>query len=169
MSDPFRDNPLPTGPILGAGVLVAFALAAVLAVRLGGFGASQADDAAAIATRELRFADQADGSIAVYDAQTRRQIDVVLPGTSGFLRGTLRGLARERRRSDIGQEPPFQLVARADGRLTLIDPATGRRIDLESFGPANTDAFARYLPKREATVQGAHPADSGTAFPRSSS
>ena len=149
MSDPFRDNPLPTGPILGAGLLIGFVLVAVFAVRAAGGSASQADDAAGIATRDLRFADQADGGIAVIDAANGRQIDVVLPGTSGFLRGTLRGLARDRKRQDIGAEPPFRLIGRADGRLTLVDPATGRRVDLESFGPTNTDAFARYLPKRE--------------------
>jgi putative photosynthetic complex assembly protein len=149
VSDPFRDNPLPTGPILGAGLLIGFVLVAVIAVRTGGLSASQADDAAGIASRDLRFADQADGGIAVIDAANGRQIDVVLPGTSGFLRGTLRGLARDRKRQDIGAEPPFRLIGRADGRLTLVDPATGRRVDLESFGPTNTDAFARYLPRRE--------------------
>lgn len=150
MGDPFRDHPLPAGPILGAGLLAGFALLAVFAVRTAGWSPSQADDAPGIATRDLRFADRDDGSIAVFDAASGRQVDVVLPGTSGFLRGTLRGLARERRRQDIGAEPPFRLVGRADGRLTLLDPATGRRVDLESFGPTNTEAFARYLPKRDA-------------------
>ncbi len=149
MGDPFRDHPLPTAPILAAGALVGFALLAVAAVRVAGWNASQAEDAAPVAARDLRFADQPDGGIAVIDAASGRQIDVVLPGTSGFLRGTLRGLARDRKRQDIGEEPPFRLIGRADGRLTLLDPATGRRVDLESFGPTNTDAFARYLPKRE--------------------
>jgi putative photosynthetic complex assembly protein len=149
MGDPFRDNPLPTGPILGAGLLIGFVLVAVIGVRTAGWSASQADDAASVSTRDLRFADRDDGSIAVFDAASGRQIDVVLPGTSGFLRGTLRGLARDRKRQEIGAEPPFRLIGRADGRLTLVDPATGRRVDLESFGPTNTDAFARYLPKRE--------------------
>mgnify|MGYP006276983711 CR=1 FL=1 len=44
-----------------------------------------------------------------------------------------------------GAEQPFQLIARADGRLTLADPVTGQRIDLESFGPANAGVFARLL------------------------
>lgn len=147
MGDPFRDHPLPTGPLLGAGLLVALTLASVLTFRAVGGNASQAPDAAPIAQRDLNFEDRDDGSIAVFDAATGRQVDVVLPGTSGFLRGALRGLARDRRRQDIGPEPPFRLVGRADGRLTLVDPATGRRIDLESFGPANSDAFARYLPE----------------------
>lgn len=149
MGDPFRDHRLPTGPLLGAGLLVLLTLGSVLAYRATGGSASQAVDAAPLVQRDLRFEDRDDGSIAVIDAASGRQVDVVLPGTSGFLRGALRGLARDRRRQDIGAEPPFRLVGRADGRLTLEDPATGRRIDLESFGPTNSDAFARYLPPRE--------------------
>ncbi|NBT80006.1 MAG: photosynthetic complex assembly protein PuhC, partial [Betaproteobacteria bacterium] len=34
---------------------------------------------------------------------------------------------------------------RQDGRLTLIDPSTGRTIDLESFGAINANNFARLL------------------------
>ena len=34
----------------------------------------------------------------------------------------------------------------ADGRLTLVDPGTGRRVDLESFGPTNSAVFAQLLP-----------------------
>jgi hypothetical protein len=34
------------------------------------------------------------------------------------------------------------LIGRTDGRLTLQDPSTGQRIDLESFGPTNAAVFA---------------------------
>ena len=40
---------------------------------------------------------------------------------------------------------PFKLIARTDGRLTLFDPVTGQRIDLESFGPTNAAVFAPFL------------------------
>jgi putative photosynthetic complex assembly protein len=66
-------------------------------------------------------------------------------GEAGFLRGALRALARERRKRDLGAEAAFELIARGDGRLTLNDPATGERIDLESFGPTNFATFARLL------------------------
>ena len=55
---------------------------------------------------------------------------------------TLRALARERQRASLGQEAPFWLIGRTDGRLTLQDPSTGQRIDLESFGPSNAAVFA---------------------------
>ena len=54
-------------------------------------------------------------------------------------------MARERRKQGLGAEPAFELVARADGRLTLLDPSTGERVDLESFGPTNAATFARLL------------------------
>jgi putative photosynthetic complex assembly protein len=57
----------------------------------------------------------------------------------------LRALARERQKRDLGAGPAFELIARADGRLTLNDPATGERLDLESFGPTNAAVFARLL------------------------
>jgi putative photosynthetic complex assembly protein len=57
----------------------------------------------------------------------------------------LRAMARERRKQGLGAEPAFELIARADGRLTLSDPATGERVDLESFGPTNAGVFARLL------------------------
>jgi putative photosynthetic complex assembly protein len=54
-------------------------------------------------------------------------------------------LAQERKRRDIDSKPPFELIARQDGRLTLMDPSTGRTIDLESFGAINAKHFARLL------------------------
>lgn len=138
---------VPRGPLIGAGVLVTLAIVAAAAVRLTGLGASHEPDAAAVTVRELRFEDRADGSIAVLDA-AGRPVTTVASGTGGFLRGTLRGLARERRREGIDAGPPFRLVGRADGRLTLEDPATGRRVDLESFGPTNAAVFADLIATR---------------------
>jgi putative photosynthetic complex assembly protein len=122
------------------------ALAALLGaswVRLSGVPI-RAPDAPAVAERALRFEDQADGGVAVIDPRTGQTVDTVT-GQAGFVRGTLRGLARERKRNGLGSEQPFLLIGRADGRLTLQDPATGRVIDLESFGPVNAAVFSRLL------------------------
>ncbi|MFN5254812.1 MAG: photosynthetic complex assembly protein PuhC, partial [Limnohabitans sp.] len=75
------------------------------------------------------------------DAQSRQNV-ARFSGEQGFLRSTLRALARERQREKISAEAPFLLIGRTDGRLTLLDPATGQRIDLESFGPSNAAVFA---------------------------
>jgi len=107
-------------------------------------------DAAAVSVREFRFEDRADGSIAVLDASGRQLVDTVAPGTNGFLRGTLRGLARERKRQGVGPEVPFRMVGHADGKLTLEDPGTGRRVDLGSFGPTNAAVFAQIMASHDA-------------------
>ena len=99
-------------------------------------------DASPAQVLQLRFEDRSDGSIAVIDYKTGKQIDVV-QGEAGFVRGTLRGLAQERKRRGLDSGPPFELIYRADGRLTLSDTATGRLVDLESFGPTNASTFFR--------------------------
>lgn len=112
-------------------------------IRLSGFEIRE-PDAPAIQTRLLAFRDQPDGSVAVIDAKTGVTFDAIT-GEAGFARGTLRGFARDRRVRGIGPEAPLHLTARADGRLTLFDPETGRIVDLESFGPINASAFSRFL------------------------
>lgn len=144
MSDHFS-TPFPRGPLIGAALLVGAVLCGTAGVRMTGLGASHTPDAPTVAERFFRFEDRSDGSIAVIDAGPNRVVDAVPPGTNGFLRGTLRGLARERKREGIGPEQPFHLLGHADGRLTLEDPTTGRRVDLESFGPTNAAVFARLL------------------------
>jgi putative photosynthetic complex assembly protein len=52
---------------------------------------------------------------------------------------------RDRKRRGLGPEVPFRLTAHADGRLTLVDPATGRLVALEAFGADNAGAFAKLL------------------------
>lgn len=136
-------------PALPLGALAALVLASVLgvaAVRLSGVSPQQQADASTVSLRQLRFEDGTDGSIAVRDAVSGALLDTIAPGTNGFLRSTMRGLVRERKRQGLGPGQPFELLGRADGRLTLVDPGTGRRIDLESFGPSNAAVFARLLP-----------------------
>jgi len=134
---------MPRGPLLAVGALLLAVLIGVAAVRLSGTDI-RTPDAPAVAQRSLRFEDRPDGSVAVLDARNGQQIESI-HGEAGFLRGALRAMARERRKQGLGAEPAFELVARADGRLTLLDPSTGERIDLESFGPTNAAAFARLL------------------------
>jgi len=66
-------------------------------------------------------------------------------GEQGFLRGTLRALARDRRMRNLTSEAPFELALFKDGRLSIIDTLTGKGIDLEAFGPDNVAVFAKIL------------------------
>ncbi len=104
-----------------------------------------------ISSRLLRFEDRADGAVLVYDAAAHPTDADASPlavetGENGFLRGVLRGFARTRHLDQVAAAAPFELTAWADGRMTLVDPATGRHADLEAFGPANVPVFSRLLP-----------------------
>lgn len=123
--------------------LLLFTLGAVALTRITGNGPDQLA-AATIAERLLRFEDSANGGVAVIDGETG-QLLTTMTGEQGFLRGSLRALARDRISRKVGPEQPFKLIARTDGRLTLFDPVTGQRIDLESFGPTNAAVFAPFL------------------------
>jgi putative photosynthetic complex assembly protein len=125
------------------GILVLVALAGTAAVRLSGVAIHE-PDAETIKSRALRFEDGPAGSVQVIDAQTGATA-ASITGEQGFLRGTLRAMARERRKAGAGGEQPFDLLLRADGRLTLFDPVTRERIDLESFGPTNQAVFSRLM------------------------
>jgi putative photosynthetic complex assembly protein len=148
---------VPRGPLLGIALLIGLTILAVATMRLSGVEVSSRSQAAVVAERTLRFEDGPDGSVRVLDVrpgagagETATVLQVIEPGNGGFLRGALRALVRERRGAGLGQETPFRLVAHADGRLTLEDPATSRRVDLESFGPTNAAAFAQLLARPQA-------------------
>jgi putative photosynthetic complex assembly protein len=145
VTTPSRPHPdaLPRGLLIAIAAMVVITLIGVASVRLSGVSI-HTPDASPVASRSLRFEDGPDGSVAVLDGKTGREVERV-QGEAGFLRGALRALARERRMRNLGSDAPFELIARTDGRLTLSDPATGERIDLESFGHTNAAAFARLL------------------------
>jgi putative photosynthetic complex assembly protein len=139
---------MPRPVLYGAAALVAFALTMATAARLSTPDPAQAQVARALVQRDLRFEDRSDGGVNVIDAGSKRVIEIVAPGTNGFLRGALRGLARQRRLQGLGSEAPFRLTARSDGSLQLLDLATRQYIDLNSFGPTNSGVFAKLLTVR---------------------
>jgi putative photosynthetic complex assembly protein len=138
-----------------AGAMVVVSLLSVATVRLTGNGPDQRRAAlgepAAPVERPLRFEDRANGAVAVIDARTGEKV-AAFEGEQGFVRGALRALARHRKARGIGSEEPFELQVKPDGALTLLDPATGERIDIGSFGPTHAAAFAGLLaPSGQAT------------------
>ena len=146
MSEPFKDQQFPRGALIGAACLVGFTLVVTAAARITGFDASVVPDAEArIDSRVLNFEDRQDGAVVVRDPESGQVVEVLAPGTNGFVRAVLRGFARERRSMDIGAGPPFELILWSDGRLALHDPATGRSAQMNAFGPTNLQAFAQLL------------------------
>jgi len=139
-----RFDRLIANPVVVGGAMIAITLAVVL-----GPGLYQPQDAPTgmrLASRELRFEDRPDGSVAIVDARNGALVSLVPPGEGGFVRATLRGLARERRMNDAGgAEVPFRVSVWQDGRLTLEDTATGRLVDLGAFGQTQIQTFARLV------------------------
>jgi putative photosynthetic complex assembly protein len=140
--------PFPRPILAVAGTVIALSIMTAAAGRMTG-AANSPPTAAAIASRDLLFRDQPNGGVAVYDARdVSAPIDMIAPETNGFLRATMRGLARQRLRQDADREVPFRLTGWADGRLTLEDPTTGRAVEMEAFGITNEAVFARLLTAR---------------------
>lgn len=135
---------IPRPLLIGAGLLMLLTI-----VLAGVVSREKAERAArpvvAEQVRDLRFEDGNDGSVQVFDAQSGLTVAALPPGTHGFVRGTMRGLARERRQHNEGSRLAFRLTSWSNGQLTLDDLATGRRIVLSSFGPVNANDFAKLL------------------------
>jgi putative photosynthetic complex assembly protein len=136
-------------------VLIGFAVIVISSIALAGIGRQtgiydNTPKSTPVVARDLFFRDQPDGSVLVFDARfPQAPIEVVPPATNGFLRATVRGLARQRLRQDVGPAIPFRLTEWADGRLTLEDPVTHRKVEMEAFGITNEEAFARIITAKE--------------------
>jgi putative photosynthetic complex assembly protein len=145
MQNTHSESPLGHGtpwPVRAIGGFLALTLAAVAWQSQFGGGPVAAETPSVQWQRSLRFEDRPNGDIAVLDATTQREV-AHFQGEQGFLRGSLRALARERQRSGMGPQAPFELTGHVDGRITLRDTATGQRIALESFGPTNSAVFSQ--------------------------
>jgi len=128
---------------LGIGLHPRLAVGSVAAVPVETMPRPEPVALKSVGMRRLRFVDAPDKSVQVLDADTGAEVYRVV-GEAGFVRGILRGMARERRRLGKGPEQPFELSLDA-GLLTLRDLATGGHVELTAFGPTNAGDFARML------------------------
>ena len=138
-------------PVRLLGSLLLLVLLAVGWARWQGV-AVRFEDAPPLWQRELTFVDAPNGDVLALDAGNGATV-ARFAGEQGFVRGTLRALARERNRRGLGADAPLQLVGQSDGRLTLSDPSTGERIGLEAFGSSNLAVFAALHPPGHARPQ----------------
>jgi len=154
MSDPHPHQWISPRAIMAASAVVVFALVATTVGRFADVGVTRISEQASPAmSRELRFEDQENGSLAVLAADEGHVIHVVEPGTGGFVRGVLRGLGRDRKLRGMDQDSVYRLTRWEDGRLSFTDTATGVRIDLEPFGPTNIESFAVMLRSDSVAMQ----------------
>jgi putative photosynthetic complex assembly protein len=152
MSD-FRNEKFPVGALYGAAGLIGLTMAVVFGIRLGVLpGRPTAPElrvekqVAIVSTRQFRFADRKDGALIATDAKSNEVALILEPGSnSGFIRGVMRGLMRERQLHEVPRDGAVTVTQWADGALTLKDDSTGRVIELGSFGDTNRAAFAQLL------------------------
>lgn len=141
-----HEQRVPKAALLGAAGLILATLALSAEARMEQLSEARVATAPAVqASVDLRFEDRPDGSVAVLDAATGREVEVVPPAQGGFVRGVMRGMFRTRMLESIPQDSAFRLMRLVDGSLVLEDPRSGRRVDLRSFGATNHEAFARLL------------------------
>jgi putative photosynthetic complex assembly protein len=139
---------IPKSVVIFFAGLIAASVIFVTIARLNGSGQGIQASAPIALTRTLLFEDRKDGSVGIWEPNKRDAMTILPGGTNGFIRATMRGLARERKRMGEDMSKPFQLSSHTDGTLTLNDTATGRMIDLGSFGVTNAQDFARLLPQQ---------------------
>jgi putative photosynthetic complex assembly protein len=158
MSHAHHNEPFPRRALIGAGALVGTTLLLTGAVSLGLIAKPKNAEQVRVenglrpaASRTLTFADVEGGGLEILDVGSGSVATVIQPGEqSGFIRGVLRGLMRERRMAGLSLTAPFDLTLWENGRLSLRDTLTGRTIELGSFGADNRNAFLRLVqPKVE--------------------
>jgi putative photosynthetic complex assembly protein len=147
-----HDPTVPRGALIGAAAVLVFTMAMAGATKVGWLPHSADPDASRAAqnvqpaqSRELRFSDRADGAVVVSDAGSGEVVKVVEFGQGGFLRATMRRMAKARIAAGIGAEPPFKLTLWDNGALSLSDPQTGRTAEIHGFGADHSKIFADML------------------------
>jgi hypothetical protein len=95
-------EPFPRGVLIAVGILLTGVILVAGTARWMKLRAAQPASASAsyrlapASTIDLAFSDAADGSVSVRESGSGRLLKVLAPGTNGFVRGVLRGLAQNR-------------------------------------------------------------------------
>lgn len=129
--------------------IAAVLAAAVILAYAGRQDALTPQDASTLATPiralDIRFEEDAEGTIQVVAGETGAVLRTLPPGEGGFMRGVLRPLRRERMRMEVASDAPYRLVRWSDGRLTLADAGADLVMDIAAFGATSVAAFASLL------------------------
>lgn len=148
MHDHAHDAPIPRLLLRAVMGLVLFSIVAVLVGQFTERGLVMNPPVTAAEEVQLTFEAQPGGDMIVRNGETGVTVAVLAADGDGFIRGVLRGMERGRALARLSHQPTYLLIRSTDGRLTISDPETGERIDLNGFGADNLAAFARLLPSR---------------------
>ncbi len=162
MTTTTRQASIPRWFVIGTAALMLTTVLGAGLARFSGVGISRVADSAVIGTVELWVDEQRDGSALVRHVATGKTLDVLPADGGGFVRGLVRGMFRQRLLSEQARTLPFQISQREGPKYFLFDPATGTRMELDGFGPTNTQTVARlYQAGRNAQIGGGKQASGG--------
>lgn len=136
--------------LIGMGLMVIFSIVAAAFGRMTDIGTVRNPTTVPVSIRDISYLRADDETITIVDARSGEAIKTLAPQEGGFLRGSLRGIDRDRKLRGIALEQPWRLILWEDGALTLSDTVTGQRINLNGFGATNAAAFAALLDTRRA-------------------
>lgn len=137
------------------GFLVAVALVVVVALAVVGSAPWWREVAAPVQTPPrltilLQFEADSSGNLTVRKLPGGEVVDHLDPDAGGFVRTMVRVIRRDLGAGANVDAMPFQLNAWQDGRMSLVDTATGRSVDLRAFGPTQAGVFLRWITAEEA-------------------
>lgn len=160
MTTATRQASFPRWFVIGTAVLMLTAIFGAGLARFLGVGLSRVADSPVTGTVEIWIDEQRDGTALVRHAATGKTLEILPADGGGFVRGLVRGMFRQRLLGQQARTLPFQLSQREGPKYFLFDPATGTRMELDGFGPTNTQSIARlYEAARNAQAgQDAQPA-----------
>lgn len=143
---------VPTGAIVGAGLLILSVIALAIFARVthADRGGPRLEPVTqAVGMRDLIFKTNprdASAEMDVIDATTGQTVRHFGPTEGGFVRGSLRGLARLRTTQGISPDEPYRLTEWPGGRMTLQDRRTGMIVEVNAFGVTSVEGYRALLP-----------------------
>ena len=98
-----------------------------------------------VVSERIVVRDLANGAVGIFHAESGAAIVRYESGQGAFVRTIFRSLVRDRRVRGVSAEPVFILYSLAGGDITVEDPSTNSRIQLEAFGQPNAEHFRQML------------------------
>lgn len=145
MARPHAPAIVPRWFLIGAAALLLATIAAAAGARYQRLTSGPAPVSPVAVQVELRFDHQADGSVLLRRQPDDRVIEVLPADGSGFMRGVLRSLERDRALRRLDPTAPYALLRRENGRQAIVDSLSGRGIELDGFGPSHSEAVGRLI------------------------
>ncbi|MEM8749459.1 MAG: photosynthetic complex assembly protein PuhC [Pseudomonadota bacterium] len=132
-------------PLFGALAVVVLTVVVVIGAMQTDTGRVTRTIGEPIAERELLFRDGPKGTVIVRDAETKAVIATYGRGEGAFIRQSMRALSYNRTHYATERGQPYRLVKTAAGKLSIVDPVTGKFIKLNAFGAVAMEGFSALL------------------------